>query len=200
MGRTGTLFAHEQEGIVADIVCIAKGLGGGYQPIGAVLTTDKVYRVFQEGSGLFQHGHTYMGHPTACAAALAVQKKIRSKNLLPQVCQRGEDLNQRLHQRFAKNPYIGDIRGRGLFQAIELVKDRTTKEPFDPALRIHARIKATAMENGLICYPSGGTVDGMSGDHVLLAPPFIVELDHLDELVEKLGFAIDGALMQAGVV
>ena len=200
MGRTGTLFAHEQEGIVADIVCIAKGLGGGYQPIGAVLTTEKVYRVFQEGSGLFQHGHTYMGHPTACAAALAVQKKIRSKNLLPQVCQRGEDLIQRLHQRFANNPYIGDIRGRGLFQAIELVEDRTTKEPFDPALRIHARIKATAMENGLICYPSGGTVDGMSGDHVLLAPPFIVELDHLDELVEKLGFAIDGALMQAGVV
>ena len=116
------------------------------------------------------------------------------------MCQRGEDFNQRLHQHFSKNPYIGDIRGRGLFQAIELVKDRTTKEPFDPALRIHARIKATAMEKGLICYPSGGTVDGVSGDHVLLAPPFIVELDHLDELVEKLGFAIDGALMQAGVV
>ena len=200
MGRTGTLFAHEQDGIVPDIVCVAKGLGGGYQPIGAVLTTERVYRVFQEGTGLFQHGHTYMGHSTACAAALAVQKKIRSKNLLSQVCKRGEDLSQRLHQRFAQHTYIGDIRGRGLFQAIELVKDRTTKEPFDPALRMHARIKALAMENGLICYPSGGTVDGVSGDHVLLAPPFIVELDHLDELVEKLGFAIDGAFMQAGVV
>ena len=128
------------------------------------------------------------------------KKKIQSKNLLSQVCKRGEDLSQRLHQRFAQHTYIGDIRGRGLFQAIELVKDRTTKEPFDPALRMHARIKALAMENGLICYPSGGTVDGVSGDHVLLAPPFIVELDHLDELVEKLGFAIDGAFMQVGVV
>ncbi len=199
MGRTGTLFAYEQDDIVPDIVCIAKGLGAGYQPIGATLTSEKVYRVFRKGSGLFQHGHTYMGHPTACAGALAVQRKIRDGNLMGQVRQRGEELAQRLHERFGNHSHIGDIRGRGLFQAIEIVEERSTKKPFDPKHKLYASIKWLAMDNGLICYPSGGTVDGVSGDHVLLAPPFIVSPDQLDEMVEKLGVAVDSALGEAGV-
>ena len=199
MGRTGTLFADEQEDIVPDIVCIAKGLGAGYQPIGATLTSEKVYRVFRKGSGLFQHGHTYMGHPTACAGALAVQRNIRDGNLMGQVRQRGEELAQRLHERFGNHSHIGDIRGRGLFQAIEIVEERSTKKPFDPKHNLYARIKSLAMDNGLICYPSGGTVDGVSGDHVLLAPPFIVSLDQLDEMTEKLDVAVDSALGEAGV-
>ena len=199
MGRTGTLFAYAQDDIVPDIVCIAKGLGAGYQPIGATLTSETVYRVFRKGSGLFQHGHTYMGHPTACAGALAVQRKIRDGKLMGQVRQRGEELAQRLYERFGNHSHIGDIRGRGLFQAIEIVEERSTKKPFDPKHKLYARIKSLAMDNGLICYPSGGTVDGVSGDHVLLAPPFIVSPDQLDEMVKKLGVAVDSALGEAGV-
>jgi adenosylmethionine-8-amino-7-oxononanoate aminotransferase len=199
MGRTGTLFACEQDGIIPDIVCIAKGLGAGYQPIGATMATDKVYAAFKGGSGLFQHGHTYLGHAAACAGALAVQTKIRDQGLLAQVRERGKQLTERLHERFGNHPNIGDIRGRGLFQAIELVADRATKAPFDPALKLHARIKASAMENGLICYPSGGTVDGARGDHVLLAPPFIISPAQLDELADKLGKSVDAALANTGL-
>jgi adenosylmethionine-8-amino-7-oxononanoate aminotransferase len=199
MGRTGTLFACEQDGVAPDIVCVAKGLGAGYQPIGATLVTDKIYAAFRDGSGVFQHGHTYMGHPAACAGSLAVQTKIRDNDLLAQVRKRGEQLTERLHERFGNHPNIGDIRGRGLFQAIELVADRTTKEAFDPGLKIHLRIKALAMANGLICYPSGGTVDGQRGDHVLLAPPFITTPEQLDELTDKLELSVRLALKEAGV-
>ena len=199
MGRPGTLFAYEQDGIVPDIVCIAKGLGAGYQPIGATLVRENVFAAFRDGSGLFQHGHTYMGHPTACAAALAVQRKIQDQDLLAQVRTRTDELVMRLHERFGNHPHIGDIRGRGLFQGIELVAERSSKTPFDPALKINARIKQRAMANGLICYPAGGTVDGVNGDHVLLAPPFIVSPDQLDELTDKLGRSVDEALEEAGV-
>lgn len=199
MGRTGTLFACEQDGVTPDIVCIAKGLGGGYQPIGATMVTDKVHQAFRDGSGLFQHGHTYMGHPTACAAGLAVQTKIRDQGLLAQVRSRGDELLARLTERFGNHPNVGDIRGRGLFWGIELVADRATKTALDPALKINAKIKARAMAGGLICYPGGGTVDGLSGDHVLLAPPFIISPEQLDELTDKLGTAIDDSLKESGV-
>ncbi len=197
MGRTGTLFACEQEGVVPDLVCIAKGLGGGYQPIGAVMVAHGIYEAVRGGSGFFQHGHTYLGHPVACAASLAVQRAIQEEGLLQRVREQGAALHDALLDRFGNHRHIGDIRGRGLFRGIELVVDRGTKEPFDPALKLNARIKAEAMERGLICYPGGGTVDGRRGDHVLLAPPFIVEKHHIEQIVERLGGAIDAALESA---
>ncbi len=194
MGRTGTLYACEQEGIAPDLITIAKGLGGGYVPIGALLVGDKIVEALSEGSGAFQHGHTYMGHPLACAAALAVQRVIRRDGLLANVREQGAHLSRRLGERFGNHPFVGDVRGRGLFQAIELVADRGSKAPFDPARKLHARIKQKAMERGLMVYPMGGTVDGVRGDHVLLAPPFIVDGGTIDTIVERLGEAVDDAL------
>jgi adenosylmethionine-8-amino-7-oxononanoate aminotransferase len=194
MGRTGALHACEREGIAPDLMAIAKGLGGGFAPIGAVLVGSKVYDAFAKGSGLFQHGHTYLGHPLACAGALAVQRVIRRDNLLANVRRQGEHLTRRLKERFGNHHYVGDIRGRGLFQAIELVKERAAKEPFDPAHKLHARIKQQAMARGLMVYPMGGTVDGSKGDHVLLAPPFICGEADIDTIVERLGEAMDAAI------
>jgi len=197
MGRTGTLHACEQEGVVPDLLVIAKGLGGGYQPIGAVLAQARIVDAFARGSGLFQHGHTYIGHAVACAAALAVQQVIRRDRLLERVQRQGAGLRQRLQAAFGEHPHVGDIRGRGLFQAIELVQDRASKAPFDPSLRLHARVKAQAMARGLMVYPMGGTIDGRQGDHVLLAPPFIVGDAELDTLAERLAGALDAALDEA---
>ena len=194
MGRTGTLHACEQEGIAPDLMTIAKGLGGGYQPIGAVLLGKHIYDAFAGGSGFFQHGHTYMAHPMACAAGLAVQETIRRDNLLANVKSMGALLQRRLGERFGNHPHVGDIRGRGLFQAVELVEDRSTKAPFDPARKLHAKVKKAAMARGLMVYPMGGTIDGQRGDHVLLAPPFIVTADQIGEIVDRLGSAIDDAL------
>jgi adenosylmethionine-8-amino-7-oxononanoate aminotransferase len=197
MGRTGTLHACEQEGIAPDLLVIAKGLGGGYQPIGAVLLSQRIYEAFEQGSGFFQHGHTYIGHPIACAAALAVQKTIESEGLLDRVRTMGRRLREALEARFGRHPRVGDVRGRGLLQAIELVRDRATKEPFEPDLRLHAGVKREAMARGLLVYPMGGTVDGRRGDHVLLAPPFIVEGSQVDAVVERLGEAVDAAIAAA---
>jgi hypothetical protein len=194
MGRTGTLYACEQEGIAPDLVAIAKGLGAGYQPIGALLASGKVCDAIIRGSGFFQHGHTYVGHPAACAAGLAVQRALRDRNLLAQVQRLGRALEARLRARFGGHPHVGDIRGRGLFWGLELVADRATRAPFDPGQRVNAKVKQRAMEEGLLCYPMGGTIDGARGDHVLVAPPFIVTEGQLDELVDKLGRAVDGAI------
>jgi len=198
MGRTGTLHACEQEGVAPDLMTIAKGLGGGYQPIGAVLAQKRIVDAMSQGSGFFQHGHTYLGHPVACAAALAVQTVIERDGLLARVRERGQALQTRLFRRFAAHPHVGDIRGRGLFWGLELVADRATKEPFDPVRAVHAAVKREAMVRGLMVYPMGGTVDGRLGDHILLAPPFIVEDEHLDTIVERLAGAIDAAIAGAG--
>ena len=194
MGRTGSLFACEQEGITADLICIAKGLGAGYQPIGAVMVSKEIRETIRAGSGYFQHGHTYIGHATACAAALAVQQQIEERNLLANVRAMGTLLKERLIERLGDHPNVGDIRGRGLFLGLELVQDRATRQPFDPSRRLHARIKAQAMQDGLMCYPMGGTIDGLHGDHVLLAPPYIINAGHVDEIIAKLGKAIDSCL------
>jgi adenosylmethionine-8-amino-7-oxononanoate aminotransferase len=194
MGRTGTLHACEQEGVVPDLLTIAKGLGGGYQPIGAVLAQGRIVDAFSRGSGMFHHGHTYIGHPVACAAALAVQQVIVRDGLLERVRQQGRALEGRLRDAFGVHPHVGDIRGRGLFWGLELVRDRATKAPFDPARRLHAAVKAQAMARGLMVYPMGGTIDGRRGDHVLLAPPFIVTDADIDAIVERLAGAIDAAV------
>ena len=198
MGRTGTLHACEQEGVAPDLMTIAKGLGAGYQPIGAVLVSSRVFNAFRKGSGFFKHGHTYMGHPMACAAALAVQKAIHSRNLLENVRRQGEVLDAALRARLGDHPNVGDIRGRGLFRGIEIVADRATKEPFDPDLKVYTRVKVQAMLRGLMVYPAGGTADGRRGDHILLAPPFIVEEDQIAEIVERLAQAIDAAVAETG--
>jgi adenosylmethionine-8-amino-7-oxononanoate aminotransferase len=193
MGRTGTLHACEQDGVVPDLMTIAKGLGGGYQPVGAVLLSDKIFEAFASGSGFFQHGHTYMGHPMAAAAALAVQQTIRCEGLLSNVVTMGDELERQLIERLGNHHYVGDIRGRGLFRGVELVADRASKRPFDPTLKLNGLIKKEAMARGLMVYPMGGTIDGQRGDHVLLAPPFIVGRQDIGRIVGRLGDAIDAA-------
>jgi adenosylmethionine-8-amino-7-oxononanoate aminotransferase len=186
MGRTGTFFACEHDDISPDIVTIAKGLGGGYQPIGAMLCTRQIYDAVRDGSGFFQHGHTYIGHPIACAAALAVVTKLTDGGMTARAAQMGEILQNALVAAFGQHAHVGDIRGRGMFRGIELVAERETKAPFDPAKQVAARFKKAAFANGLICYPMNGTIDGHFGDHILIAPPFIITEDQIDELVGKL--------------
>jgi adenosylmethionine-8-amino-7-oxononanoate aminotransferase len=198
MGRTGYHYACEEEGVAPDLLTIAKGLGAGYQPIGATLVSDRIYDAIVGGSGFFQHGHTYIGHATACAAALAVQRVIDEDDLLANVKARGEQLRATLRERFGAHPHVGDIRGRGLFVGVELVQDRDSKVPFDPQRRLNALIKQEAMARGLMVYPMGGTIDGKRGDHVLLAPPFICTAHDIDRIVDRLGSAVDAALAAAG--
>lgn len=197
MGRTGTLHACEQEGIAPDLMAIAKGLGGGYAPIGAMLASKRVIEAVRQGSGVFPHSQTYVGHPLACATALAVQQVIERDDLLANVRRQGARLEQRLRERFGNHHHVGDIRGRGHFWGVEIVADRSTKTPFDPALKLNARIKQAAQERGLLIYPMGGTADGTAGDHVLLAPPFIIDAATVDTIVERLGDALDASLASA---
>jgi len=185
MGRTGTMHAWEQEGITPDIEVIGKGLGGGYQPIAGILISKRIIDAFRAGTGAFMHGHTYQAHPVACAAALAVQKVIADDNLVDNVNAMGERLMSGLTERLGNHHHIGDIRGRGLFQAIELVADRANKTPFDPALKLNERVKDTAFANGLAIYPMGGTVDGKYGDHICIAPPYIATPYDIDAIVDR---------------
>jgi adenosylmethionine-8-amino-7-oxononanoate aminotransferase len=196
MGRTGTRHACAQEGIAPDLLVMAKGLGAGYQPIGAVLMAGKIADAIVEGSGAFRHSHTYMGHATACAAALAVQQTIDREKLLDNVKARGIELGEALAARFGQHPHVGDVRGRGLFWGVELVRERDTKAPFEPGLGLNGRIKRNAMAAGMLCYPGGGSADGVAGDHVLLAPPFIATSDDIQRIVAILSGAIDRSLSE----
>ncbi|MCC9626103.1 aspartate aminotransferase family protein [Thalassospira sp. MA62] len=199
MGRTGTLHAIEQEGISGDLQTIAKGLGAGYQPIGAVLVSGKINDAIASGSGFFQHGHTYQGHATACAAALATQRAIKDRNLLANVVKQGDGLARGLTERLGQHRFVGDIRGRGLFRAVELVSDRESKSPFDPSLKIHAKIKKAAFARGLMAYPMGGTIDGVRGDHVLFAPPFIVTDQDVAKIIDLFSLALEDVLKAEGL-
>jgi adenosylmethionine-8-amino-7-oxononanoate aminotransferase len=194
MGRTGTMHAWEQEGVSPDIQVVAKGLGGGYQPIGGILIAGRIIEAFRAGSGSFMHGHTYQAHPVASAAALAVQQVIREENLLENVSRMGALLGERLTERLGNTRHVGDIRGRGLFWAVEFVTDRATKAPFDPKLQLHERVKAQAYERGLACYPMGGTIDGRHGNHVLLSPPYTVTAEQVGMIVDRFGDAVEAAL------
>ena len=194
MGRTGTMFSCEQDGVVPDLMTLAKGLGAGYQPIGAVMVADHVFRAIADGSGFFRHSHTYMGHPVACAAGNAVIDAIEEDDLLANVRTRGDELQAGLGITLGQHPHVGDIRGRGLMIGVEIVKDRGSKEPFEPERKLPARIKAAAMDEGLMVYPMGGTIDGLSGAHVLLAPPYTIDSGHVEAIVDRLGKALDTAL------
>lgn len=199
MGRTGTLHACEQEGISPDLMTVAKGLGGGYQAIGAVLAKKHIVEAMSFGSGFFQHGHTYLGHPVACAAALAVQRVIHRDGLLTKVQEDGAFFGALLRETFADHPHVGDVRGRGFFWGIELVADKAEKRPFNPALKVNANLKKDAMARGLLCYPFGGTVDGVNGDHVLLAPPYIASRDELKTIASLLAESVDAITRQAAI-
>jgi adenosylmethionine-8-amino-7-oxononanoate aminotransferase len=191
MGRTGTMYACAQEGVAPDLLTMAKGLGGGYQPIGGVLVSRRIYDAIAKGSGVLRHGHTYWGHTVGCAAALAVQQTIREEKLLENVRVQGARLQSALQDRLGNHHHVGDIRGRGLLWGLEIVADRASKAPFDPALRVYERIRRTAMEQGMVCYPSAGNVDGVRGDNVMLAPPYIVTSAQIDEIADRMGTAID---------
>lgn len=195
MGRTGHLYACDHDQTRPDIITIAKGLGAGYQPIGAMLCSAQIYGAIENGSGFFQHGHTYLGHPIACAAADAVVRKLTQGGLTARAAQMGEVLHSALIDKFGQHPHIGDIRGRGLFCGLEIVQDRESKAPFDPNLKIAARLKKIALNHGLICYPMSGTIDGQLGDHILLAPPFILTEDHIGELIDKLAQSLGDVLV-----
>lgn len=196
MGRTGHLFACDHDGVVPDIMCLAKGLGGGYQPLGAMLCTDEVHGAIVEGSGVFVHGHTYQAHPMGAAAGLAVVRALLERRLVERVADMTDWFEARLRDRFGQHPHVGDIRGRGFFQGLELVADRESKATFDPALSVSERLRRTALANGLACYPTRGAADGVRGDHVILAPPFIISESELDEAVDLLGRSIDQVVGQ----
>jgi len=194
MGRTGTMHAWEQEGVAPDLQVVAKGLGGGYQPIGGVLIARKIIDAIGHGSGSFMHGHTYQAHPVACAAALEVQRIIRDDHLLDNVRAMGAHLEAALTERFGNHRHVGDIRGRGLFRALEFVADRGSKQVFDPALKLNERVKREALARGVAIYPMGGTIDGRAGDHIVIAPPYIATAADIDTIVDRLGAAVDAAI------
>ncbi|MGI4943086.1 MAG: aminotransferase class III-fold pyridoxal phosphate-dependent enzyme, partial [Janthinobacterium lividum] len=191
MGRTGSLHAWEQEGIAPDIQAVAKGLGGGYAPIGGILAAGRVVAALRDGSGGFMHGQTYQAHPVACAAALEVQRIVAEDGLVADAARQGGRLERLLVERFGNHRAVGDIRGRGLFQALEFVADRATRTPFDPARGIAEAVKQAALDRGLGIYPCVGTLDGVRGDHVIVAPPYIVTDAELTEIVDRLGKAVD---------
>ncbi|NNE53775.1 MAG: aspartate aminotransferase family protein [Sulfitobacter sp.] len=191
MGRTGSLFALEQEGIAADITTMAKGLGAGYQPIAAVMASEKVVGAILEGTGRLWNGHTYMSHAVATAGSMAVMQEIEDRDLLSQVRRLGARLEEGLRKRLGQHPHVGDIRGRGLFWTAEVVADRDTKAPFDVSLNMAGRILNSAKEAGVICYPSQGCADGTSGDHVLLAPCFTSTEEEIDLIVDVMGTTIE---------
>lgn len=196
LGRSGTYYALEQEGIRADIVTVAKGLAAGYQPIGAVMLGEHIYDAIRAGSGGFEHGHSFLGHATSCAAALATQKLLIEGGILENIKHQSSVLDDALTDRFSNQPYIGNIRGRGLFRGIELVAERSKKGPFDPKLNVSARIREEAMSRGLYIYAKTGCIDGAHGDFVLIAPPFVINQEETHRLVDMLGDAVETVVGQ----
>jgi adenosylmethionine-8-amino-7-oxononanoate aminotransferase len=185
-GRCGTWRALEHDGVEPDIMAVAKGLAGGYLPLGAAVYNERVAGPIFARHGAPLTGHTFTGHTTACAAGVAVQTIMLREKLVEKVATDGVYLLDRLGKAIGSRDYVGDIRGRGFFIGIELVADRASKEPFDPALQLFAKVRDRSFANGLICYPTGGNVDGVRGDQIILAPPYNATRAELDEIVEKL--------------
>lgn len=200
-GRTGSYFAFEQEGpdVYPDLITLGKGLGGGYAPIGAVLAHEKVIRGIQSGSSYFVHSHTYQAHALSCAAALAVQKVLRRDGLVARCAAKGRWLERALRSTFGARKYVGDIRGKGLFWGVEFVTDRATKESFEPALRFGWRMVDEALRRGLAIYPGAGTVDGVNGDHIILAPPYNASDVEFEKMMRILKETYDVVEMEVDV-
>lgn len=190
-GRTGTWRALAHDGVEPDIMSVAKGLAAGYLPLGAAIYSDRIAEAIVKAHGGPMTGHTFTGHTACCAAGLAVQTIVKRDRLVEKVAEDGLYLAAQLRTRLGERPYVGNIRGRGFFLGIELVADRATKRPFDPAQQVYIKLRDQTFANGLICYPSGGNVDGVAGDHVILAPPYIARRAELDEIVDKLATSLD---------
>ncbi|OAP60648.1 hypothetical protein AYL99_05650 [Fonsecaea erecta] len=191
MGRTGTLFAFEQEDVVPDLVTVGKGLGGGYAPVAGVLIHKKIVDVLRAGSSSFNHGHTYQAHPVGCAAALAVQQILRRDGLVENVARLHRVVYGLLVDALGPAKYVGDIRGRGLFWGIEFVRDKSSRESFAPHVGFGARFQALAFDLGVAVYPGSSTVDGTRGDHAILSPPYNVTEDELRKIVDVMKAAYD---------
>ena len=191
-GRTGQFFAHEHDNVVPDIVTLAKGIGGGYQPLAAAIVSGQVGSALTEAG--FAHGHTYIGHPVACAAGVAVQSVIDRDGLLQRTRKLGNSLAEMLQASFAEHPRVGDIRCRGLFAGIELVSNRETRAGFENGSGLAEQLRRAAMDQGLICYPGSIAVDDLTVPHIMLAPPMIAEERHLEEGIGRLVAAVDTAI------
>lgn len=198
MGRSGTVHAWEQEGVTPDIQTVAKGMGGGYVPIGAILVGRKVLAALDAGTGSFVHGHTYQAHPVACAGALEVQKIIAEERLVENVAALGPVLAGALRDRFGQHPHVGDIRGKGFFLGLEFLADRETKTPFATDIRFSERLKRAGLDAGLAIYPNGGTIDGLRGDHVIVAPAFNATQHDIGTIVDLLDTTIARAVAGLG--
>ena len=194
-GRTGTWRALEKDGVQPDIMSVAKGLAAGYLPLGAAVYSDKVARAI----GIAQTGHTFTGHTACCAAGVAVQKIVTREKLVERVAANEAKLKAMISDALSGVEAVGDIRGRGYFIATELVQDRVSKKPCSADLKLALNIRAQALENGLICYPVGGNVDGINGDVVILAPPYNATDNELAEIVEKMARSVKQVLKRAGV-
>jgi adenosylmethionine-8-amino-7-oxononanoate aminotransferase len=193
-GRTGCWRALEHERVVPDIMSIAKGLAGGYIPLGATLVTPRVAAPILSEHGAFMTGHTFTGHTAACAAGLAVQHIVERDRLLDRVRTAGAALQASLRSALSRFDEVGDVRGQGFFVGIELVRDPLTKEPFPSQRALSFDVGARAFADGLICYPCSGNVDGTMGDTIIIAPPYNASDGELEEIITKLARAIDAAL------
>jgi hypothetical protein len=198
-GRTGTWRALELDGVEPDIMSLAKGLAAGYLPLGAAIYSDKVADAIHGQHGAPMTGHTFTGHTACCAAGVAVQKIVEREKLVERVHAMEGTLRNMLVEATSDIEAVGDIRGRGFFQAIELVADRRTKKPFDGERKLFMKIRQQAFHNGLICYPVGGNVDGINGDVVILAPPYNVTEAELTEIVDKTAASIRQVLKAEGL-
>lgn len=196
MGRVGRWFAIEEWGVTPDIITLAKGISGGYLPLSAMAARGDLVELVWSKLGDFNHGGTFSHQPVAAMAGLATLRYLEQHRLIERAREIGEVLGRKLHRAFDDHPHVGDVRGRGLMWAIELVADRRTNDPFPRSHRLYARVASKAFDDGLIVYAMGGCADGRLGDHVMISPPLVVQEAELDEIIAKLRVAVDAAISE----